>query len=894
MIHVYDVMCEGQRFPLALRVLRPRFSWKIGVAEGLRNVVQEAFQIQVALDEGFTSPVWDSGMVRGGMSQWVEYGGADLAPCTRYYVRVRTKVEGGACSPWSEPVWFETGLPEWSAPFVSPEPVERMGQSSRPRYLRREFWIDTPVVRARLYATALGLYELSINGRRVGDSYFTPGWTSYHHRVLYQTYDVTDYLQPGKTVIAGIVANGWYRGELTWFLERNLYGREIALSVDLRWKEEGGEGRLVTDSTWRSSDGPLVYAELYHGEVYDARLEVPGWDLPGFDDGEWEECRVLEMSGRAVEAQEAPPVRIHERLAPVRIVTTPRGEKVLDFGQNLTGWVRFRVRGRRGDRVKLRHAEVLDREGNFYTENLRKARNTIEYVLKGDGVEEFSPRFSFQGFRYVCVDEWPDEVEPSSFTAEVLHSDMEPLLEFRCSHEPLNRLHHNIQWSWKGNSLAIPTDCPQRDERLGWTGDAAMFVGTATYLSDARSFLLQWLVDMTLDQRRDGAVPFVVPDVLSLLEHQDPNFREPPFGSAGWGDAITICPWILYRRYGDRRVLERLYPAMKRWVEYMRAQARDGLVWERGFHFGDWVALDAEEGSYVGLTPLPLIATAFYALSTEILAHAARVLGLEEDERRYTGLHKEIAEAWYHEFFTGEGRLRLETQTGYTLGLAFGLVPESAREKAAARLADLVREKGHLTTGFLGTPFLLRVLSDHGYTDLAYTLLLRDEYPSWLYEVEAGATTIWEHWDGIKPDGTMWSPQMNSFNHYAYGAVGEWMYTVMGGIRVDDGGPGFSSFSLEPLPSRYIPEYSVRYRSPYGVITSAWRIEGDSMHWEFEVPPNTKATVRLWGVRSASVREGEGLGFQDRMVGGIPCATTVLGSGCYRLVSPVPERRPRS
>ncbi len=494
--------------------------------------------------------------------------------------------------------------------------------------------------------------------------------------------------------------------------------------------------------------------------------------------------------------------------------------------------------------------------------------------------EIYEPHFTFQGFRYVRVDEWPAGVpagEPEAaaggrrpaapagggatidagaFAAVVLHSDMRETIEFESSNAKLNRLHENIRWGWKGNALDIPTDCPQRDERLGWTGDAQVFAGTATYLTDCGAFFTKWLRDLAAEQREDdGGVPFVIPDVLSSVSEHDGNIRE-SHSSTGWGDAAVIIPWTIYRRFGDRRLLAEQYPSMKRWIEYIRAHARDGLLWDSGFHFGDWVALDAKEGSFFGATPNDLTATAYYARSAWLLALAAAELGNGDDEKRYRELSSRITEAFRNEFFTPSGRLAARTQTAHLLVLAFDLVPAEHRRRTVDTLVDLIRENDdHLVTGFLGTPLLCPVLADNARIDIAYELLMREEYPSWLYQVNQGATTIWEHWDGLKPDGTMWSPKMNSFNHYAYGAIGSWMYATLGGIDLDASDPAARRFVVAPRPGGGITSCRAVYRSLFGPLAVDWKLRDSRLEATVDVPANTEVTLRRFDGRSDTPSE---------------------------------------
>ncbi len=877
MLTVYDLRCEHERQPLGVASASPRFSWKL--ESDRRDVLQGGSRIQVASDAGLSVVVWDSGIVASRESHLVEYEGPPLVPGARYFYRVRVRDSRGVESEWSEPSWFETALApgSWRAAFIGTE-VGDDAASSRPVYFRREFTLESKVNAARVYATALGVYELWINGMRVGDAYFAPGWTNYRKRLAYQSYDVTKLLRPGRNAIGAIVGPGWYKGDLTWLNARNLYGQKVALSLQLLAQGEEGEAlEIESDAEWRAGFGPITYSELYHGERYDARLEREGWSSAGFDDGDWSPVALRQFDIGRLVPQDGPSVCKQERLPAARLLTTPRGEAVLDFGQNLTGWVELTVRGKPGERVVLRHAEVIDAEGNFYTENLRSAKARIEYTLKGSGPERFEPHFTFHGFRYVRVEEYPGPIDPRSFTAVVLHSSMEPSLSFACSNPLLNQLHHNLLWGWKGNALDVPTDCPQRDERLGWTGDAQVFIGTATYLTHAAPFFRKWLRDLASEQREDGGVPYVVPDVLPAPAPEDANIRS-THSSTGWGDAAVICPWTIYSRYGDLRLLRELYPSMKAWVEYIRAHAEGGLLWNSGFHFGDWVALDAKEGSYFGATPNDLTATAYYAYSSGLLARAADALGEADEAAKYRALRASIAAAFQEEFITPSGRLVSRTQTAHVLALAFDLVPAHQRARVIRDLAALLAENGnHLTTGFLGTPVLCRALAEGGRLDLAYTLLLREDYPSWLYQVKQGATTVWEHWDGIKPDGSMWSPNMNSFNHYAYGAVGEWIYATVGGIAPDPDSPGFRSFILAPRPGGGITHAQTTYEGPYGTIGLEWRLEGERFELDARVPPNSTARIVLDGVAAQSVTGIEDVVFHDSD----GAATSTVGSGRY-------------
>jgi alpha-L-rhamnosidase len=882
--------CEYKADPIGIDSPSPRLGWRLE-SDG-RGVAQTAYRIQVARDAAKWKKkdvLWDTGKVASDRSVHVPYEGPALESGRRYSWRVRVWDEDGRASKWSAPASFEMGLlhpADWQGDWVSPA---AKGDNSQPQpapMLRGTFSVDGKVESARAYVTSLGLYELELNGRRVGDQVFTPGWTSYNNRLQYQTYDVTAHLQRGENVVGATLGDGWYRGYMGWGEARNLYGDRLALLCELRITHADGRVQIVgSDESWKSATGPILHSDIYMGEAYDARLERPGWSAPGYDDGAWASVRTLDRSKKTLIAPAGPPVRRIEEIRPVEILKTPAGETVVDMGQNMVGRVRLEVRGPEGARVSLRHAEVLDKDGNFYTANLREAKQLVTYVLKGGGNEVYEPHFTFQGFRYVAVDGYPGELTPESLTGIVIHSDVEPTGRFETSSPLLNRLQHNIRWGQKGNFLDVPTDCPQRDERMGWTGDAQVFARTAAYNMGVAGFFTKWLGDVAADQNDEGSVPHVVPDVLS----RPGRFAG---GSAAWADAAVIVPWTMYLSYGDTRILESQYESMKAWVEYQRSRAGEAHLWNTGQHFGDWLAFNSTASDYPGATTgKDLIATAFFARSTDLLQRTAEVLGRTEDAVEYQALLPKIKGAFQREFVTAAGRVGENTQTAYALALHFDLLPEKLRPEAARRLAADVRARGHLTTGFVGTPYLCHVLSRYGELDLAYQLLNRKEYPSWLYPVTQGATTIWERWDGQKPDGSFQDVGMNSFNHYAYGAIGEWMYRVVAGLEIDPGEPGYRHVLIQPQPGGGLTSADARLETQYGEAASAWALRDDG---RFEVsavvPPNTRGTIHLPNAILAEVTEG------GRPVASAPGVRKVapadgavlveVGSGRYRFAYP--------
>jgi len=893
-LSVSNLRCEYKTNPMGIDILKPRMSWELVSAD--RGTMQAAYQIRVAAsieDLMKGKLIWDSGKQTSDASIHVPYEGPALQSARRYYWQVATWDNQGRSSGWSEPAFWEMGLiaaSDWKAKWITPNLQEDPAISDPSPMLRRTFDVKKGIARARLYVSAMGLYEMQVNGKRVGNQYFTPGWTSYDFRYQYQTYDVAEWLKAGKNSVGSILGDGWFRGNIAWDHNRNAYGKQLALLAQLVITYKDGKQEIVgTDESWKAATGAILSSDIYNGEIYDARLERTGWSEAGYDDKGWLGVTVIEAPKAKLVSPAGPPVRAIEEIAPVKVIKTPGGDTVLDMGQNMVGWVRMRTNAPAGTTITLRHAEVLDRRGNLYTDNLRSAKSMDRYTTKGGGVETFEPHFSFHGFRYVAVDGWPGELPLDAFTGIVVHSAIEPSGTFETSNAMLNRLQHNIVWGQKGNFLDVPTDCPQRDERLGWTGDAQVFARTACFNHDSAAFYTKWLKDVALDQEDDGAVPYVIPNVISH------STRKGESASAGWADVSTVVPWTVYLSYGDRRLLEEQYPSMKAWVEYMRKQAGDRYIWSNGFSFGDWLSFATNDPDYPGATTdKNLIKTAYFARSTDLLRQSAAVLGRKEDEAEYSALLDHIRAAFQREFVTPNGRLVSGTQTAYSLALAFDLLPESQRKQAAERLADDVKDFKHLTTGFLGTPLLCQVLSDYGYLDDAYMLLNRTEYPSWLYPITKDATTIWERWDGIKADGSFQDRGMNSFNHYAYGAIGEWMYRVIAGIDIDPAQPGYKHVLIQPHPGGGLTSAKASIHSMYGKVTSAWELKDGKMTLSVEVPANSTTTVRLPAAKVedvtesgkelqaaasiSSVRQGDGAVFLD------------AGSGSYEFVWPSATR----
>jgi alpha-L-rhamnosidase len=766
----------------------------------------------------------------------VEYEGPGLKSMQRVYWQVRIWYNFNKVTEWSEPAFWETGILDnklWTASWITVNnEIDEKGKWPA-QYYRKEFSINKKIKSARIYATSLGLNQLFLNGKKVGDQYFTPGWTSYHKRLQYQTYDVTNLLQQ-KNAIGSILADGWYRGKIGYHLPHSYYGNQLGLLLQLKVDyTDGTSETIVTDKNWKYSNGPILQSNIYDGELYDAQLEIDGWYMPGFDEKAWKETALLDYPKDKLIALQGVPVKAIEEIIPVKIFVTPKGETVLDMGQNMVGWLRIKVKGEKGDTIKIRFSEIMDKDGNFYTENLRSAKATNTYILKGETEEIYEPYFTFFGFQFAKLEGFRTPPAISQFTGIVVHSEMPPTGNFSCSDSLINQLQSNIRWGQKDNFLDVPTDCPQRDERLGWTGDAQVFSMTAAFNFDVAAFYTKWAKDIAADQLPNGKVTDVVPDVL-----------EGDGGSTAWSDVAIVIPWTVYRIYGDKRILEEQYSSMKGWVEYMRERAGADNLWDGDNHYGDHLAFGSNRNDYKGATTeKDLIATAYFYYSTTILAKVARILTKDEDATYYESLAPKIKKAFTDEFITANGRLVSHTQTAYALVISFGLVPENLIDKAASYLANDVQKFGHLTTGFVGTPLLCSTLSEIGRDDLAFMLLNRKEYPSWLYPVTKGATTIWERWDGIKPDGTFQDPIMNSFNHYAYGAIGEWLYSYVAGIRVDEENPGYKHFFLNPHPGGGLTHAKAEFLSMYGQIKSAWKTQNNLLEYTCTIPPNTTATI---------------------------------------------------
>lgn len=845
---------EHHRDPFGIGESRPRLSWTLTDAPaGWR---QQRYAVTVARADG---------------EETIEVASADqvLVPWpsraleSRERIAVRVAVQGvdGTWSRSSPETWLEVGLlhpADWSAlPVGADLDEDPETDARRATLVRTGFRVDGEVARARLYATAHGLYEAEINGARVGTDTLSPGWTVYRERLRYYTYDVTDLLVEGGNALGAWLGDGWYRGRLGWRGGyRNVFGSDLSFLGQLEITYTDGRRETVgTDGNWKTALSPILRSGIYDGEDYDAREELPGWSTGSFDDSRWFPVAVRERDPRTLVAPTGPPVRVTEEVAPIAVLTSPSGARILDFGQNLVGRVRIRATGSSGATVTLRTAEVLQ-DGEIYTRPLRSARSSAAYTLAGrpDG-EEWEPRFTFHGFRYAEVSGWPGDLDADAaagaLIARVLHTDLERTGWFTCSDPLVEQLHRNVVWGMRGNFVDIPTDCPQRDERVGWTGDIQVFGPTASTLFDVSGMLSGWLRDVEADQLPDGTVPWFVPVIPSH------KVWSPIRPGAAWGDVATLLPWTLYRRFGDEGVLATQFESARRWVDKVASVAGPDRLWNEGFQLGDWLdpaAPPQDPGD--ARTDRYLVATAYFARSARAVADMAGVLDRTADAERYGAIADEVAAAFRTAYVKADGTMTSDAQTAYALAIVFDLLADQTqREVAGARLAELVHVAGNrIATGFVGTPLVCDALTMTGHTDAAYALLLEQGCPSWLYQVAQGATTIWERWDAMLPDGTVNPGTMTSFNHYALGAVADWLHRTVAGLAPAE--PGYRRIRFAPRPGGGLTHASATQRTPYGEASISWHIEQDELRVDFVVPVGATAELDLPGVAPEEVGHG--------------------------------------
>jgi len=820
--------------PLGFDLGKPSFSF---ITRETTASKQVAAQIQVAFDEEFSEIVFDSGKSEEIDSLAFELP-IELKARTRYYWRVTVWADNGEVAT-SYAAWFETAKMDeaWSSKWITPD----LDSEIHP-ILTKDFNIEKPlkvIKSARAYVCGLGLYEMNINNKMCGDEYLAPNFNAYDKWLQYQTYDITDILEEGANKINVSLGNGMYKGRFGLDRKENLYGDKFALLCEVVINYEDGTSTIINlDETWKARKSEILSSGIYDGEVYDAT----------FNDQNIYEVREIDLGFDKLKARLSLPVKIKERLKPIEVITTPAGEKVLDLGQNMVGWIEFTTNAPKGNEITLQYCEILQ-DGNFYRDNLRTAKAEYKYISKGEETV-VRPHFTYYGFRYVKVSGWHGKINADDFTGCVLYSDMELTGHIETSNPLVNRLFLNALWGQKGNFLDVPTDCPQRDERLGWTGDAQVFSGTASFNMDTFAFFNKYVYDIAREQETRGGL---VPNVVPVAGTGDGC-------SSGWSDVATIIPWNVYVQYGDKKILEQQFDSMKAWVDFVRKQDENSgsrRLWTTGFQLGDWLALDGENpNSFAGGTETGFIASAYYYYSSMIVAKAARIIGKEEVFKEYETLASEIRESIREEYFTSTGRLALKNQTAYILALYMDLVPEGKKDRVVSDLLERFKaDKNHLKTGFIGTPYLCKALSENGCNDLAYTLLLNKDYPSWLYAVAMGATTIWERWNSVLPDGKISGTDMNSLNHYSYGSIVEWMYRYMAGINPVEDKPGFRHIKLTPMPDYRLKYAKATYNSPVGLYESEWEIsEEGNLSFKFTIPFNSSATLVLPNAKLENVK----------------------------------------
>ncbi|MFP4845002.1 family 78 glycoside hydrolase catalytic domain [Winogradskyella sp. PE311] len=836
---------EGFKNPLGFYNAKPTFSWKLPVLENVKS--QFAYQIVVATREDLlpdNADLWDSKKQESSQSAWIKYGGEALQSRQNIYWQVKYWNQDGEASEWSAKNHFELGLlnnADWQANWVGLDTAKDSirGRENvlihKPQYLRKGFKLSKDVASARLYITAKGVFDVSINGENVSDDVMSPGFTTYDKRIETLTYDVTDLIESGQNSLGVELASGWYSGRLLWGTTPwdNKISPKVLVQLEMTMKD-GTEEIIISDKTWKgTTNGPLQFAEIYDGEIYNANMEMPNWTTNNFDDKSWHKVEVANLDENVkLEPKRHSAVKDKITLVPKEI-TKKDGAVIFNLQQNMVGVPLVKVPMKKGDTLKIRFAEMLSPDGTFYTKNYRSAHSTDYYIAAQDGEIEYKPKFTFHGFSYVELSGFDASKEPTKdwVTGIVQYSNFNDNGSFTSSHEKLNQLQSNIVWGLKGNFLDIPTDCPQRNERLGWTGDAQVFGPTSMFNADVYKFWASWLQSVREAQLEDGAIPWTVPDS-----------RGNKIASSGWGDVGTIIPWKIYMRTGDIGFLEDNFEMMKAWVGYHQKKSKNHI--SNMMSFSDWLQPFPESGDNKGDTSRNLIGTAFFAHSAKLTAQAAEVLGKTEEQAKYEALYKTVANAFDGKFFDETGKVKVvsETQTSYLLALAFDLLPESKIKNAQANLLRKLKDADyHLRTGFLGTPLLPRVLDDMGEVDVVYKLLFNETYPSWFYSINQGATTIWERWNSYSKTEGYNPKSMNSLNHYAYGAIGEWMYERIGGIAPLEA--GYKTIRIAPVSKQPLTSASVSLNTPYGKVESSWEITNKEFQLEIVIPPNTTAQV---------------------------------------------------
>ena len=854
-----ELRTEYHDNPKGIDVIQPRFSWVL-TGKG-RNRLQTAYQLLVA-----TSPellvknngdAWDSGKVISNSTNQIEYNGKDLQSGKTYYWKVKVWDESGTESTWSETAHWSMGLlkfSNWKGLFISHDvgydKTDKYDSLYLPpaRYLRKSFITSKKITKAIAYTTALGLYELRLNGNKVGDDYFSPGWTDYNKRLYYQTYDITDEIKQGENVIGAVIADGWYSGYIGYGLlvrldkVREYYGVNPSFMGQIHLEYEDGTTEIIaTDTSWKSSEGAIREADILMGEKYDARMENSGWDAPGYNDNSWKAPKVYTYPNGKLEVHPGNLVKNTERIRPRKITEPVPGTYVFDLGKNIAGIAELKVKGPAGTRVQLRFGEILKGDGNIQTENLRLARATDTYILKGEGEEIWQPKFTYHGFQYVEVTGFPGKPTFDAITGLVLSSIETNASTFSTSNAMNNQLYENIKTTQSANFFDIPTDCPQRDERLGWLGDAQTYMRSATYNADVSSFMTKFLVDLDDAQRWYGAYPNFAPFPYSRPDQYSP----------AWMDAGIIIPYNMYKVYNDTRILEYMYEGMEKFMQFQADASTDFIRPGGGNNWGDWLSVN-ENTSY------DFVGASFYGYDAKLMAEMADVLGKREDAVKYRTLFDNIKKAFAKKYILDNGFTTEDTQTTYALALYFDLFPENLAQKGAARLAEKIEKNGYkFSSGFLGTKHVMLALSKYGYNDLAYTLFKQTEYPSWGYSVENGSTSIWERWNSYTKDdeeNSDLNAKMNSFSHYAFGSVAEWMFQHAVGIDTEDA--GYRNIIIKPAINKDMGFMKGSYKSINGTISSAWNWKGNKLVLNIDIPVNTLAKVHIPTENVLNINEG--------------------------------------
>jgi alpha-L-rhamnosidase len=824
--------CEYLTAPLAVDEAQPRLSWEM--VDRRQGAVQGAYRV-LASDNpqslcSDTGNLWDSGRVEGEQSLHVKYCGKNLKSYQQIFWKVQTWNEQGHVGEWSKPASFSMGIlnrKEWRGKMIG----HYLGQTKSSPLLRKEFSVSKRVKRALLHVTARGLYHITLNNRKITEDLLAPGWTDFNKRMHYRCYDLTSFIKKREQHCFGAeLGLGWYKGRIIEEHQGRAYGQRIGLLAQIRVEyADGSFDEVVTDESWKTTFGPTRQSDFFDGEFYDAQLEPKGWNLVGYDDDHWESVVVHKLpisDNIQLDAYPAEPVRVTQEIKPLKLWSVAPGKIIYDFGQNFAGHVRIHIKGKAGCVIHLRFGEMINHDETLYVDNMRSAFSSDTYVMKGLKREVWEPKFTYHGFRYVEVSGCPAPPSLDNLTGIVVGSDTSLVGRFHCSDELINKIYSNALWTQRSNFLEVPTDCPQRDERMGWTGDAQVFIRTAICNMDVAAFFKKWMKDLLDGQEENGAFPNVAPNILAHLRS----------GDAAWGDAGVVCPWTLYQCYEDENLLASMFPSMKRWVNYLKKTSR-GFLRGETHSFGDHLSIEAD-------TPKDVIQTAHFAHAVEITGKAAKVLGKTIDVAELNLLLKKIKTAFNRAYVSKDGRISGDTQTAYLMAIKFNLLSPKKEEMATKYLVeDIKRNKVHISTGFIGTALVMSVLSEKGHLDLAYELVKNTTFPSWGYSVVNGATTIWERWNSWTKEKGPGDVSMNSYSHYAYGAVVEWMFNTMAGI--DHRGKGFQNILLQPRPGGGVKYVDASFKSPYGMITSSWRIKGSRIYYKIQIPANSKAYIKL-------------------------------------------------